>query len=85
VVSDVACPPMLRKSKHFRRVPETRSFRIANRYSLSLQGEGELVEVDLEAAFGKEREGKMTKVWRCKEEGWKEERGSYLRDDAQTI
>jgi hypothetical protein len=38
----------------------------------ALQGESEVVEVDLEVAFGKESEGKMTKVWKCKEERWKE-------------
>jgi hypothetical protein len=51
----------------------------------ALRGEGEVTEVDLEAALGKESEGKMTKVWHCKEEGWKEGKGSYLSVNAHTI
>jgi hypothetical protein len=34
----------------------------------ALQGESEVVEVDWEVVFGKESEGKMTKVWRCRKE-----------------
>jgi hypothetical protein len=53
----------------------------------ALRGEGEVVEVDLEAALGEESEGKMTKVWRCKKEGWKEGKGkgNYLSINAHTI
>ena len=44
---------------------------------------GESVDIDLEAWLGKESEGKMTKVWRPKKEGWNEdwdegEVGTYL-------
>jgi hypothetical protein len=49
------------------------------------KGEGEIADVDLDAAMGKESEGKITKVWRCKPEGWKEDRTSYLSVNALTI
>jgi hypothetical protein len=49
------------------------------------KGESEVVDVDLEKEMGKESEGKMTKVWRCKPEGWKEGRTSYLSVNALTI
>lgn len=53
---------------------------------MSLWGEGEVAEVDLEAALGKESEGKMTKVWRCKAEGWfKPGSYNYLSVNAHTI
>lgn len=48
-------------------------------------GEGEIVDVDLDVAMGKESEGTITKVWRCKPEGWKEGRTSYLSVNALTI
>ncbi|CAM6099465.1 unnamed protein product [Calypogeia fissa] len=52
----------------------------------ALVGEGEVIEIDLEAAVGKESKGKMTKVWRVKEEGWFQPGvRKYLTVNAHTV
>jgi hypothetical protein len=48
-------------------------------------GESEVVDVDLEVVLGKDSEGKTTKVWKCKAEGWKESKMAYLSVNALTI
>ena len=49
------------------------------------EGESEVADVDLEAEMGKESKAKKTKVWKCKAEGWKEGKASYLSVNALTI
>jgi hypothetical protein len=51
----------------------------------TFMGEGEVVDVDMEAAAGKQSEGEMTRVWKCKVEGWKEGKTGYLSVNALTI
>jgi len=49
------------------------------------KGLGEVVDVDLEAEMGRGSEGKVTRVWRCKAEGWKEGTTGYLSVNALTL
>ncbi|KAF2503350.1 hypothetical protein BU16DRAFT_569191 [Lophium mytilinum] len=48
-------------------------------------GESELAEIDLGEWSGGEKEGKLTKVWRVKKEGWKEGDTSYLSINATSL
>lgn len=48
-------------------------------------GEGEIRDVDLEKELGKESQGRMTRVWGCKAEGWKEGKTGYLSVNALTV
>lgn len=55
---------------------------------LTVRGEGEIVDADVDAVLGKESTGETQKVWKPKCEGWKEfspDRTSYLSVNATTL
>ncbi|KAK9239576.1 DUF636 domain-containing protein [Lipomyces kononenkoae] len=51
----------------------------------AVMGKGHVVDVDLEAALGKESNGKTTRVWKVDGENWKEDQTGYLSVNANTI
>jgi hypothetical protein len=56
--------------------------------TLALRGEGEIVDVDVNAFMGKEPTGETQKAWKPKKEGWSESpknRTSYLSINAVTL
>jgi len=48
-------------------------------------GKTETVDIDLEKWLGRESEGKTTKVWRPKSDGWVEDGGSYFSLNATSL